>query len=172
MLNYFIVLLAVCLGLNNVNTTSQFSMAEKIQAVEIRDNDPLFGERFYRVYYAAPFVVYQSQHMFGSSQGQVKFDSSTNKPEVELTTETTEQRNRFFVFHRDSNYGFQYDAYATSQAERRLVDSVLKNIRGGNNLESLLCLKADTITWNEGKTELKEVYVQKASEDTPAVRIV
>jgi len=98
MLNYFIVLLAVCLGLNNVNTTSQFSMAEKIQAVEVRDNDPLFGERFYRVYYAGPFVVYQSQYMFGSSQGQVKFDSSTNKPEVELTTETTEQRNRFFVF--------------------------------------------------------------------------
>ena len=33
-------------------------------------------------------------------------------------------------------------------------------------------MKADTITWNEGKTELKEVYVQKASKDTPAVRIV
>ena len=83
-----------------------------------------------------------------------------------------EVRPRFFVFHKDSSYGRSYDPHRNSENNRRLpVDSALRGIKGTNNFEKILTLKPDSSSWNPDRSELKEVYVQKASRDTPAIRV-
>jgi hypothetical protein len=143
-----------------------------LKAIEVRDNSSLFGESFYRIFHMGSFIVYQSQYQFDSSVTRLKFDSALKLESPQLESQFSEKRYRFFVFHRDSSFGYSYDAHAKREAGIRLqVDSVAKGIIGFNSFEKLLIKKPDSIIWNADKTELKEVYLQKPSEDTPAVQI-
>jgi hypothetical protein len=84
-----------------------------------------------------------------------------------------EKRKHFFVFHRDSSFGINYDGHGTFRNNRRFpVDSILMEVIGSNTFDRLVTQKAaDTLSWNTERTELKEVYVHKGTKDTPAVRI-
>lgn len=161
--------LVICIFIVSV----AYSQDAIIKAIEVRDTSIVFGEQFYRVYNLEPYVVYQSQYQSVGSETRPKFDSSTNETSFETTTLWNERRDRFFVFHKDSSFGYQYDPYDSSSDNRRLaVDTAMKRIKGSNNYEKLLSKTPDSTTWNEAKTELREVYVVDCSDTQPRMRIV
>ena len=155
-----------------VNASGPDTTKPLLKAIEVKENSDLFGESFYRIFHVGTFIVYQSQYQFDSSANLVKFDQAGNLESTKPVSQFSEKRSRFFVFHQDSIFGYSYDPHEFTEASKRFpVDSVLKGITGFNSFEKLHIKKPDTITWNADRTELKEVYLQKASEDTPAVRL-
>lgn len=141
-----------------------------IKGIEVQDFHPLFGETFYWVFYTGPYIVYQSQYQFDSSIHYPKPDSGLLAA-TDFLVLKSELRNRFFVFHLDSSYGFNYDPYRSNETGRCEVQSTLKMIQASYGLDSLLNKRPDTVKWNASGTELREVYYQKASRDTPAVKL-
>jgi hypothetical protein len=169
---YFIQIVFTLFTCGTLNASSGDTTKPVIRAIEVQDSNPIFGASFYRIFYIGPFVVYQSEYEFDSSINGVKFDSTGNMDSTVTEYECSEKRNWFYVFHQDSSYGFTYDAHRKDQNNLRLtVDSILKSIKGTNSFEGLLSKTPDTTTWNVQKTELREVYVQKATRDTPEVRL-
>jgi hypothetical protein len=157
---------------DNAEASIADSTKPVLSAIEVRDNNPVFGQSFYRVFQIAPFVVYQSQYQFDSSGQHAKFDSSGNWDSNEIEFQFSEKRSRFFVFHKDSSFGLSFDPHRSNENNSRLpVDSAILGITGSNTFECLLMMEPDTSIWNSQKTELKEVYVQKPSKDTPAVSL-
>jgi hypothetical protein len=173
MVKYCIQILFILLLCESATASSADTTAPVIKAIEIQDSTPFFGKSIIRIFYIGPFVVYQSQYEFDSSIHGVKFDSTGNETSTVTEYECSETRNLFFVFHRDSSYGVSYDPHRSNENNRRLpVDSTLQRIKGTNSFEGLLSKKPDTTIWNAQNTELREVYVQKASRDTPAVHLI
>lgn len=143
-----------------------------IKTVEVQHNDPFIGESFYWIFHVDSFVVYKSQYQFDSSSQRLKFDSSGNDISSDIDFIMSEKRNMFFVFHKDSGFGFKYYPHQHFENNTYLpVDSATKMMIGTNSLEGLLQLKPDTITWNDEKTELKEVYMYGGSIDTPKMQL-
>ena len=164
---FFILLFCESVNASAIDTTKQI-----IKGIEVNESNPFFGESFYRIFHVGRFVVYQSQYQFDSSETRLKFDSAGNQLSAVTENKKSEMRNQFFVFHRDSSYGFTYDPHRITESGRRLrVDSAILRIKGTNNFEGLLTQKPDTTSWNTQRTELREVYMQKATKDTPAVRL-
>jgi hypothetical protein len=168
----FISVVLLLLFSQTVNASGPDTTKPSISAVEVRENSTLFGESFYRVFYVGAFIVYQSQYQFDSSANQVKFDSAGNIKSVIPESQFSEKRNKFFVFHQDSSFGFSYYPDRIGESSERLhVDTVIKGITGSNTFEKLLIKKPDTTIWSTNRTELKEVHIQKVSKDTPAVKV-
>jgi hypothetical protein len=143
-----------------------------MEAVEVRDISPLMGETFYRVYYFDDLVIYQSQYRFDSSVKQLSTDSSTNLVSSHITSISSQWRNQFFIFHKDSSYGFSFDPYRGRENKLRLrVDSTIMFIKGTNRFDSFLTVKPDSIIWNANKSELKEVFLVTQKKGMPAGRI-
>lgn len=173
MFRCFILLTAILLSIESINATPADTSRQTIKAVEVRDSGFLFGESLYRVYYVGALVVYQSQNLSESFIQRSLYDSASRQEAFVSEQEESQWRSRFFVYHRDSSHGISYDPYNTMEYNRRLpVDSILQMIKGTNTYENLNAAKPDTATWNTGRTELKEVYVSKGSQDTPTVRLV
>jgi hypothetical protein len=80
-------------------------------------------------------------------------------------------RRDFFVFCKDSLYGYIFDPHKPNNAKRSKVDSIVKTIAGLNNFELILTLTPDTIIWNNDKTQCKEVYISPKTEDRPSSRL-
>ncbi len=164
----FILLFSASVKASTTDTSKQ-----EIKAIEVQQTDPFFGEAFYRIFHISPFIVYQSQYQFDSASGRGKFDSAGNWVSSDSEYALSEKRSQFFVFHRDSSYGFSYDPHRSNFSNRRLlVDSAVLEIKGTYNFENLLTKIPDTTTWNASRTERREVYVQKATKDTPTVRAI
>jgi hypothetical protein len=160
--------------LNTKCSFSQESTQLKIEAVEVRQNLSFFGETFYRIYRVRDHVVFQHQYQFDSSSSEIQMIGSTDDSVVyKDTTYLSEIRNRYFVFHKDSSYGFDYDPHRADVSGQRLrVDSLMtKGIKGRNNFQDLLKTKPVSTTWNSDKTELKEVFICNDNPDTPIVHI-
>lgn len=164
---FLILLFCVSVNASATDTTGQI-----IKGIKVEESNPFFGESFYRIFHVGPLVVYQSQYQFDSSETRLKFDSAGNQLSAVTENKRSEMRSQFFVFHRDSSYGLNYDPHRINESNRRLrVDSALLRIKGTNSFENSLTKKPDTTSWNAQRTELKEVYVQKATKDTPEVRL-
>jgi hypothetical protein len=145
---------------------------QEIRAIEVRNEGQIFDGHFYRIFYAGPHIIYQSQYQFDSSHNRGVFDDSGNMVSSIVIKEWTEMRNKFFVFHRDSSYGYSFEPYNTGKEDQRLpVDTALLSIAGSFRSEWFFRAKPDTATWNADRTELREVYMQAAGKDTPAVHI-
>jgi hypothetical protein len=170
MLKYFLHILLILFSCETVIASTVDTTKPIRSAIEVHVSTPFFGESFYRIFHVDPFEVYQSQYQFDSSI-QINLDTTGNNTAA-VTGIWSATRNKFFVFHRDSSYGYSYDLNSSIENNRRLpVDSTLQGIKGKDNFENLLTKKTDTTTWNAQRTELKEVYVQKASKDTPSVHL-
>ena len=151
-----------------------FSQQQETRAIEVRTSSPMFGESFYRVYYSGDLVLYQSQYRFDSSEVRMKIDTSGK---VAVPSENTmilsEWRNKFFVFHKDSSYGYSYNPHSTIENGKRLnVDSSLKLIRGSNRYDSVISIKPDSSSWLQNHTLLREVYRCPGTDSTPSGRII
>lgn len=168
MLKFFALLLLLPLSYTPANASPSDTAIHDFQAIEIQTTLPLFGDHFYRIFFKGNFVIYHSQYQFDSIRQKVNNDAAGNFLSSEPETVWSGKRNRFFVFHRDSSYGYRFDADRDDQ--RVMVDSALREIVGTNNFENLLTKVADSIQWNETRTELMETYIQPATRDTPEVR--
>ena len=170
MLKFFCICLIFLISFCKANAND--TTKNKIKAVEVKNTSPYFGEGFYRIFHIDDYIVYQNQYHYSQSESQLKIDSATNETTFDDTLVLEELRDYFFVFHKDSNYGYRYDLKSIYQNNKRYqVDSALKNIRGNNSFETILEAKPDSSVWNDNKTELKEVYIQLKTKDTPAVYI-
>ena len=145
----------------------------RFKVIELIKSNPFFGPSVSRIFYAAPYVVYQREYSFCA------FVASAN-PDDEIGTDTIipvqtseEIRKQFFVFHRDSSFGVNYlekDSFRNNQ--RSPVDSILLQMTGSNDFEKLVInMKADSSSWNADRTELTELYLAEGRKDTPDVKI-
>jgi hypothetical protein len=157
----------------NADTFGTDTSKLPIKAVEVRNTDPMFGPSISRIYYIGSFVIYEREHNFDSAIVRTEIDEEGEQDSMTTESAQHEKRNHFFVFHRDSSFGINYDAHGTFRHNRRYpVDSILFEVTGSNTFDQLVTQKtADTSSWNADRTELKEVYAHKSRKDTPAVRI-
>jgi hypothetical protein len=163
----------ICFFIAPIITANTYSQDTIIKAIEVRDNNPIWGETFHRVFYMGWYVVYQSQYRADSSVLHPGLDAATNETSFAIDFLSGELRSSFFVFHKDSVFGYTYDPADSSNDNRRLpVDSAMKKIKGENNYENLLSAKPDSSTWNAAKKELREVFVGDSTKTQPRVRIV
>mgnify|MGYP003576125539 CR=1 FL=1 len=164
-----IILLFACLFSSQiVNASWRDTTKQRFKAVEVLDSNPFMGETFYRVFHVGTYTMYQSQYHVDTTFSQAQFDSATNETTFNVQLGSGLRKNRYFVFHRDSSFGYMYDPSAHEGNNLYLpVDSMLKTLRGTNNFELLITKKPDTTTWGADRTELKEVYVTKTTTDTP-----
>ena len=167
----FLLLLFILLVSQGVNASPSDTSRQEIKAIEVTENNTFFGNSFYRVFYIGPYIIYQNNYRFDSTAQKFKLDSADNWIQDSIDQTWSGNRNCFFVFHRDSSFGFLFDPHRIKEDNRRMkVDTALKTIRGGNNFENLLELYPDSTSWNADRSELKELFIQRAA-DTPTVRL-
>lgn len=144
----------------------------EVKTIEVRSLSPLMGETYYKIHYSNEhMIMYESQYLRDSSETQFHIDSSTHGIYVEDTLLTHQWRNRFFVFHVDSTYGYRYDPHGLYSTARLAVDSELVRTTGTNTFEAILKLKPDTSLWNKNKSELIEVYILPKEKSKPEGRV-
>lgn len=143
-----------------------------MDGVEVWDTSPLMGKTFYRIYYFDDLVIYQSQYRFDSSVKHLSTDSSTNKVSNLIISTSSQWRDQFFIFHKDSSHGYNFEPFQSKENYLRLrVDSTTNFIKGTNRFDSFLTVKPDSIIWNTDKSELKEVFLVPQKKEMPAGRI-
>lgn len=140
-----------------------FVSNDKIISVEVVDVDPLIGQTFYRVFYWRNLIMYQCQYRFDSSITRIGNNNSNT---------SSQWRNAFFVFHKDSLYGYNYYPNKAENNSRSRVDSVLNLIKGTNRFDSFLTVKPYSTIWDGDKTELKEVFLLSNKNDVPNGRFI
>lgn len=173
MVNYPFVIFLALISFIGTSACKYRTHQLDIATIEVRNISPLMGETFYRIYYLDELVMYQSQYRHDSFLKESKFDSSTNRFSDNTTLLSSQWKSSFFVFHKDSSYGYNYDSYRNTKDNFRVqVDSTVKFITGTNRYDSFLTVKPDTVIWNIDKTELKEVYVFPKKTDMPTGRLV
>lgn len=150
------------------------SQQQEIKAIEVRTSSPMFGESFYRVYHWGDLVLYQSQYHFDSSEVPLKMNSPGKETTPsENTVLLSEWRSKFFVFHKDSSYGYSYNRHSTIENRKRLrVDSSLKLIQGWNGFDSVIANKPDSSSWLQNHSVLREVYCYLETDSTPSGRLI
>jgi len=168
-----LIVCLVCFSYYGITACGLQKKEVNIEAVEVRSISPSMGETFYRVYYSGDLVMYQSQYLKDSFITETTFDSSKNMYSNNLTLHSEEWKDRFFVFHKDSSYGYNYDFYRNKENNQRLpVDSVVRFIKGTNKFEDVIKRKPDSVFWNANKSERKEVYLFPAKGDDPNIRLI
>ena len=173
MMSLFIVFSCILIiSFKGVNSCKPGKANNNIIAIEVTISDPILGEDYYRVYYIDNWIINHSRYQFDSSETQLQIDSNSNQLSGKMDLLLSEKRDMFFVFHKDSSFGYNYDANWEMKNNIRLsVDSVLKErtLQPGN-LNSILNLKADSISWSDDRSELKEVYIFQPTKEIPTIR--
>ena len=104
--------------------------AQNIQAIEVRDSSFVMGTNFHRIFYVDDYVVYQSQIHYSNSHTTARFDSLKNEMMFEDSLLSTGWKYGYFVYHRDSNYGYRYDPNKLWLTPRITIDSGRKSFAG------------------------------------------
>lgn len=173
MRRYFSIIFVIIVSVQTIVACNNQKLFHSIVAVEVKDSSPLMGENYYRIYYLGDLVLFQSRYQVDSLFKQWKVDSSSRELVTEIVEASSQWKDKFFVFHRDSSYGYNYDPYRSEENGLRLrIDSALKRIKGENRLDSFLSVSSDSAIWNNKRTELKEVYFLPAKEGMPAGKVL
>jgi hypothetical protein len=151
--------------------TSTRVVGQKVQAIEVRDTG-LFEPGFYKVFFVDDYIVYESQIHTSSSQMISRFDSATNEVIVEDSLISTGFNSSYFVFHRDSSFGYRFSPHKMYLPPRIAVETGSKDVMGSNQFENSLSQKPDSSFFSPDSAELREVFLQPAKPDTPAFRLV
>jgi hypothetical protein len=163
------ITLILLLSINNITTNAQSSSKQKIDAIEVQENSPFFGDSYYRIYHAGPYIIYQSQYLY--TMDSMRFDSTSNQFISDENSETMEKRIKYFVFHKDSTHGISFDPKdSLSNNKRLLIESETRLVRGSNTYENIIKNKPDSVT--KDKTTLREVYACDCPSDQPNIRFV
>jgi hypothetical protein len=134
--------------------------------IEIRSTGYSGGNDYYRAYYNGDLRMYEYHYAVDS--GVVAFD--TTKTEAVSSPTNRTLRTRYFLFHKDSTYGYKFEQQTSirEEPERLRVDSIVKTIvLQSAGLEEALQTLPDTIEWSGGRTVLREVYIVKAENGYP-----
>lgn len=149
---------------------SNVALKKRTSAIEVRSSSSSSGENYYRVYHWNNLTMYESQYRFRSRESHLQIDSTSGQMRSVDTLVLSETRVKYFVYHRDSSYGYSYDPNKKYDGLRIKVDSAVQLITGTNTFENILALKPDSVIWNKNRTLLKEVYAFPSSEDAPSSR--
>lgn len=135
--------------------------------VEIRSTGYSMGNDYYRAYYNGDLRMYE-YHIFTNSK-ITTIDTVTMEPVPVQITQAVQ--TRYFVFHKDSIYGYKFEQQVPMEKNpaRLRVDSILKmiTIQSGDLETATLQMQPDTIEWSGGRTICREVYVVKAQNGFP-----
>ena len=146
--------------------------AQNVQAIQVRDSGFMMGLNFYNVFYVDNYIVYQSQIHFSSSKGIATTNPVTNEIVYEDSLIAEGWKSRYFVFHRDSSYGYQYGPDRLYITPRLAVADIKRTVAGSNSFENILSQKPDSVLRSMDSSEMSEVYLYPEKPDTPAVRVV
>lgn len=165
------ITLILLLSINNITTNAQSSSKQKIDAIEVQENSPFFGDSYYRIYHAGSYIIYQSQYLY--TMGTMRFDSTSDQFLSDETSEIRETRNKYFVYHKDSTHGVSFDPKdSLSNNKRLLIESETRLVRGSNTYENIIKNKPDSVLWAKDKKTLREVYACDCPSDQPTIRFV
>jgi len=106
----------------------------------------------YEVYYYGDLNMYKLNY---------QYDSLVND-ELKLR----EDRNNFFVFHKDSAFGYLFDRAPSLPDRRARLDSVKINSFENYRWDSLLTMKVDSV-FNDSEGNLINVYKLPPTKDYP-----
>lgn len=123
----------------------------------------------FRVYAKGAYRVLESQYIFDSSR--IQLDTNGNVAKTEFIGRST--RTRFFVYHKDSLFGYQFYRWRDGpNPERVRVDSMFYSVRVhfDYKLDSIGLLRPDSSFWNKNKTERRDIYISRAIANLPTVR--
>ncbi|RYZ30994.1 MAG: hypothetical protein EOO10_00750 [Chitinophagaceae bacterium] len=151
--------------------TSTRVLAQNVQAIEVRDTG-FFEPGFYKVFFVDDYVVYESKIHTSSSKMISRVDSVTHELIFEDSLISTGLNSSYFVFHRDSSFGYRFSPNKMFLPPRIAVETGHKDVAGSNQFENLLSQKPDSSFFSPDSTELREVFLQPAKPDTPALRLV
>src|SRR5687768_601477 len=136
---YFGILLLAFITLAKIITCDNNKQDLAAKAVEISIDDPFMGYDFYRVFYLDDLRMYQSNYQFDSTVIQMHVDTSTNEISQNQNLALSEKRTRFFVFHKDSAWGYNYEPPPKTEDNRaHKVDSMINLITIGGNMDKFL----------------------------------
>jgi hypothetical protein len=140
----------------------------KANAVQVSTKGYFMPDDSFRVYKKGEYRVLESHYIFDSTR--IQLDSNGNVANTEFIGRST--RQRFFVYHKDSLFGYQfYRWHDGPNPERLLVDSVFYSVRVhfDYKLDSIGLMQPDSSFWNKEKTERKDVYISRATAHLPTV---
>jgi hypothetical protein len=146
-------------------------LAQNIQAIEVRDTG-FFEPGFYKVFFVYDYIVYESKIQTSSSQTIARIDSATNEVIFDDSLISKGLNSSYFVFHRDSGFGYRFSPHKMFLPPRIAVEAGHKEVAGSNQFENFLSLKPDSSFFSADSAELREVFLQPAKPDTPALRLV
>jgi hypothetical protein len=157
-LSYFLLASLIFLACNEQEKRSSIQAIEVTRKSVIHDKMPatLINTSFF-VYKKDQLMMYSYFYRFDSIVNNVRIFS--------------EKRKAYFVFHKDSLFGYHYDPNSHKQFQdnvRLPVDSMHLRLNDVN-CDSLAYRKPDS-TWQVNK-EFNELYRYAANGDTPAFRI-
>jgi hypothetical protein len=139
-----------------------------VTGVEVSDLSVMMGESHYKIYYLNDLTLYEWNYTAASLVVQMAED-----PDQQTSTGSRSVRTAYFVFQRDSSFGFDFDPNPGSMYNGRMrVDSFMKRIKGTNRFDSFALMKPDTVTWSEDHDELREAYVLKMPAGMPSGYLV
>lgn len=162
----FNLAVSLCMITTLQNGCKSMEKATDPYVVEVRSTGYMGGDDYYRAYYAGDLRMYES-HYFGDSSVGI-FDTLKNKIDIVKTTKYI--GTQYFLFHKDSAYGYRYQEPISIQEKptRLRVDSMLKIITlQPGILDSTLYWVPDTVEWNTDRSALREVYLVKANNGNP-----
>lgn len=151
--------------------SSLTASSQTVQAIQVDEESPM-GKDFYRVFFIGDHVVYESQTHFSKSESRLHFDSASGEMTSTDTLLSSGAQSNYFVYHRDSLYGYRYEPWNLLHQQRLLVSKAKENTFGTNGFDGFLKFKPDSSLLNSNGTSLREVYRFAAHPDTPAYRIV
>jgi hypothetical protein len=138
----------------------------------VRQYNSYFGEQLYRTFSIDSIIVFQMQIQLLNFEDQLQIDSINNELVSNRQLVSTDWTYEYFIYHKDSSFGYKYVPTDSFRHIRLGVDSVTKFIKGTNRYDSFILLKPDTIVWNNKKTELKEVYVLPKERGEPGGHLI
>jgi hypothetical protein len=150
----------VCMTLLSCMFLESEAQTSTVKAIQINVLGFPFGDDYYRIYHSGDLVLYEGSYIKNTSVQPISSNGDSKK-ENDLISE---RKPQFFVFHRDSSYGYYYDPAGAYKSDVRIrVDSITSTwgVQNGN-LDTILDLKPDSIIWNKNRTELTEVYMMPA----------
>ena len=84
---------------------------------------------------------------------------------------TITKRSQYFVHHKDSSYGFNYDTSNIFDIKRVPIDKG-RGFTFFSPEDRFVSITPDSTIWNIDSSEIKQVYIEPAKKDTPAFTLV
>ena len=164
---------------------SQQNKKDQLNAVQVISKT-FFGNDTTYIYYLGDLILYETtihNQTFNTTDTVMSTEDTIDVAtgdsmvvkEVELSTISAEPDSiwitkKYFVYHKDSTYGYGYNPASIYDIKRRQVSE--ESVGYGINIpDTFFRIKADSTIWNHDKTDLKMVHIMPAKGEMPSGKV-